>query len=110
MKIDKHTSTPILKLTGRIIDVESKKLKKKFESIYKKKYSRIVIDISFTEFIDSHGLGVIVYYHTLLQKAGRELILLNRNTNPQAYMPRLLELTRLNMVFRIVSHLNNINN
>ena len=66
---------------------------------------KIIVDISKTEFIDSNGLGIILYYHTLIQKNGRELILLNSNPSPQAYMTRLLEFTQLTNVFKVITSL-----
>ncbi len=102
IRIGKFREIPLVKLTGRIIGVDSRKLKRRMESLFRKKTDRIIIDISETEFIDSYGLGVIVYYHTCIQKSGRELILFNNNPNPQAYITRLLELTKLENVFTVV--------
>lgn len=108
INIEKFRDFPIVAVTGRVIGVDSRKLKKKMESLFVKKIDKIIIDISETEFIDSYGLGIIIYYHTLMQKAGRELILFNNNPNPQAYMTRLLELTRLNYVFKVITYLDAI--
>ena len=105
IKMGKYGDIPYIKLTGRIISVDSRKFKRKMESLFlKKKNDRIIVNLSETEFLDSYGLGVIVYYHTCMQKAGRELIILNKNPNPQAYITRLLELTRLVNVFKVISH------
>lgn len=108
ISVEKIKDIHLIRLSGRIIDIDSKKLKKRLESLFKKKIAKIILDISDTEFIDSNGLGVIVYYHTLLQKSNRQLILFNNNQNPQAYMTRLLELTQLNRVFTVVSDLKDI--
>jgi anti-anti-sigma factor len=105
ISVKKHKGIPVLKLDGRVIGVDSDKLKGKFESLFKKKSEKIIVDISKTEFIDSNGLGIILYYHTLIQKNGRELILLNSNPSPQAYMTRLLEFTQLTNVFKVITSL-----
>ncbi len=106
IRMGKFGEIPFIKLSGRIIAVDSRKFKRKMESLFlKKKNDRIIVNLSETEFLDSYGLGVIVYYHTCMQKAGRELILLNKNPNPQAYITRLFELTRLETVFKVVTHL-----
>ena len=48
--------------------------------------------------MDSHGLGTIVYYHTLMQKEKRKLILVNKNTDETSYLNRLFSLTNLDKV------------
>ena len=53
--------------------------------------------------MDSHGLGIIVYYNTLLQKEKRELVILNSNPDKSGYVYRLFELTNLDKVLRIVA-------
>ncbi len=103
IKMGKFKETPVVRISGRVLGVDSRKLKRKMESLFKKKNDRIIVDISETDFIDSYALGVIVYYHTCMQKAGRELVLFNRNPNPQAYMTRLLDLTRLINVFKVIT-------
>ncbi len=103
IKMGKYKETPVVRICGRVLGVDSRKLKKKMESLFKKKNDRIIIDISETDFIDSYALGVVVYYHTCMQKGGRELVLFNRNPNPQAYMTRLLDLTRLINVFKVIT-------
>lgn len=103
--IEKSGDTSVVVLAGRVIGTDDRRLQRKLESLFKKNDERIVLDISNTGFIDSHGLGIVVYYHTLMQKSGRELVLLNANSDPQAYMTLLLEMTNLNRVFRVVSSL-----
>lgn len=97
--------TPLMELTGRIIDADVKKFQKKIDQLYKKKYGRIYIDVSSANYIDSHGLGTIVYYHTLMQKENRELIICNTNPDRNSYLNRLFELTNLDKVLNMVSHL-----
>jgi anti-anti-sigma factor len=94
---------PILELTGRIIDIDVKKFQRRIEQLYKKKYPKIIVDVSRANFIDSHGLGTIVYYHTLLQKEKRQLIIVNANNDHTSYLTRLFELTNLDKVLNIVS-------
>ncbi len=89
-------------LVGRLVDIDVKKFSRKMETVYKEKVGRIMLDVSRLNFINSHGLGVIVYYHTAMQREGRELIVLNANPNPQAYINRLMDLTNLNAVMKVV--------
>jgi anti-anti-sigma factor len=103
--VNKHQGIPILKLIGRVIGVDDKKFSRKLEALFKRNVSRIILDVSETDFIDSHGVGIIVYYHTLMQKSDRELMILNSNPNPVAYMTRLFEMTNLNRVLNVRSSL-----
>jgi anti-anti-sigma factor len=101
--LTQYQNMPKLELTGRIIDVDVKKFQRRLDQLYKKKNPTIIIDVSRANFIDSHGLGTIVYYHTLMQKEKRELIILNTNTDRNSYLNRLFELTNLDKVLKIVS-------
>lgn len=101
-----ETDEPVLELTGRIIDVDVKKFQRRIDQLYKKKEcKRIILDVTRANFIDSHGLGTIVYYHTLMQKEKRQLIILNANTDGSSYLNRLFELTNLDKVLLIQSSL-----
>ncbi|MBD3315615.1 MAG: STAS domain-containing protein, partial [Chitinivibrionales bacterium] len=73
-----------------------------------KKSDRVIVDVSDTDFIDSHGVGIIVYYHTLMEKANKQLLLLNQNPDPSAYMTRLFEMTNLNKVLNVVTSLDSL--
>lgn len=108
ISVSKQKGYPVVKVMGRVIGVDDRKFSTKMESLFKKKHTKIVIDVSDTDFIDSHGVGIIVYYHTLMKKASRELILLNANPNPVAYMTRLFEMTNLNRVLSVVTSLEDL--
>jgi anti-anti-sigma factor len=103
--VEKHGDDPVVKLEGRVIGVDDRKFGNRMELLFKKKHKRIILDVGDTDFIDSHGVGIIVYYHTLMHKANRELILLNANPNPVSYMTRLFEMTNLDKVLTVVRSL-----
>ncbi|MBD3343869.1 MAG: STAS domain-containing protein [Chitinivibrionales bacterium] len=101
----KYKDIPLLELVGRVVDIDVKKFSRKLESIYKKDPKAIIIDVTRTNFMDSHGLGIIVYYHTRMQSENKKVIVLNANTNPRSYINRLFELTNLNQVLNVVRNL-----
>jgi anti-anti-sigma factor len=103
--VKKEEAASIVELKGRIADLDVKRVQHRIEQLYKKKYPRIVIDVSRATFLDSHGLGTIVYFHTLMQKDGRQLLILNTNGDRSAYINRLFELTNLDKVLNIVQQL-----
>lgn len=92
---------PLVELSGKVADAEVKKLQRKLDQLYKKKFATITVDVSKANFMDSHGLGTIVYYHTLMQKDKRELILVNTNTDEKSYLNRLFALTNLDKVLNL---------
>jgi anti-anti-sigma factor len=108
MEQTKYDNIPAVKLIGRVIGVDDRKLSKKMEALYKKNPGKVIIDVSETDFIDSHGIGIIVYYHTLMQKSNTTLIILNGNPNPVAYMTRLFEMTNLNKVLNVISSIEDV--
>lgn len=108
VKTRKEKGMPVIELVGRVIDVDVLKFTKKLEELSKKPPAYIVIDVSRSNFIDSHGLGSIVYYHNMLQKKSCKLLILNTNTDPNNYVTRLIELTNLNKVLNIVLDLEEI--
>lgn len=95
-------NVPIIELDGRVADTEVKRVQQAIDRLYKKKVPRIIVDVSKADFLDSHGLGTIIYYHSLMQKENRLLLILNTNTDRSAYINRLFELTNLDKVLNIV--------
>jgi anti-anti-sigma factor len=108
VSVEKLDESPMLRLEGRVIGVDDRKFGNKMEMLFQKEHPKIIVDVSNTEFIDSHGVGIIVYYHTLMKKNNRELIILNANPNPVSYMTRLFEMTNLNKVLTVVSKLDGL--
>ena len=101
VKVNQKNDTPVIALVGRVIGVDVNKFAKKLELLHKKKFRRIVIDVSDASFLDSQALGKIVYYFHIMEKENRELILLNTNPDPAMYIRRLFSLTNLDRVLRI---------
>ena len=94
--------TLIVKITGPVIDNNVKALQKKLERIYKKNVPKIILDVSGISFLNSMGLGAIVYLHTLMEKSGRKLLILNSGKNPSKFLNDLFEMTNLNKVLNII--------
>jgi anti-anti-sigma factor len=94
---------PVLRLAGRVIENDSKKLATKLEALCKKGAKTVVIDVSLVELMDSRGLGSVMYFYTLLRKEGRKLVILNKNTSAAGYMYQLFEQTHLDQVLQIIA-------
>ena len=103
VKISKSSDYPILELIGRVVDSDVRKFSKKLETLYKKSHKKIVIDITHASFMDSHGLGILVYYHSTMEKEGRTLLLLNDDPSTTTYITRLFEVTNLSKILKIIT-------
>jgi len=90
----------VIEATGDIVDSDVKKLQRKIDDLYKKGVSPIVIDLSQVKFLNSHGLGLIVYYHTLMQKSKKKLVI-RMSLDEESYINKLFESTHLKFVFNI---------
>jgi anti-anti-sigma factor len=85
------------------MDTDAFRFSRELRNLTKTGHQQIGIDISRVEYIDSHGLGLIVYHSNTLQKEQRSLIIFNSNTNPDSYINRLISSTNLHVVLNISS-------
>jgi anti-anti-sigma factor len=92
----------LVEVTGRVTDQNVKELQHDIEKAYRKNTARVILDVSGICFLTSAGLGTIVYYHTLMRKERRHLVILNSGANPSAYLDDLFETTNLDKVLTIV--------
>jgi anti-anti-sigma factor len=108
VKVREKNGTPVITLNGRVIGSDVEKFAKKLDSLYNKDSKTIVVDMSGVSFLDSHGLGKIVYYFHIMEQAGRALIIVISNPDPQMYLKRLFSLTNLDRVLKIVDDINQV--
>jgi len=99
---------PVIELQGRIIGPDVKKLSKKLETFYGRGVQLFVVDLGKVAFLDSHGLGTFVYFHTLLQREKRVMLFLNTNPQKTSYVKRLFEATNLDKVFFVESTISSL--
>lgn len=93
----KGTNLEILSLRGRLDATSAPELREEFREFISGGHTRLVLDFSGVSFVDSSGLAVII---TLLKSAtasGGDVVLAALTPPVRS----LLELTRLNKVFRI---------
>lgn len=87
----------ILALTGRLTVGESATVREKIDELVKAGKTKVVMDLSEVEYIDSTGLGHLVIYYTSLKKQDGALKLVNLNKRNV----ELLLLTRLHTIFEV---------
>lgn len=96
-------NTSILRIVGSVSEEEVFRFSRTIRDLIQKGVNRIAIDISQIDFMESHALGILVSHFLAMQRQGRELFLINSNTDPTFYMTRLLESTRLNEIIPIIN-------
>ena len=99
LKIRKTNTAVVLVLSGDITGTSVGKISSKLESIQKMYQGTIAIDLSETTFIDSHGLGVFVFFYRRLSEENRKLVFLK----PSEFILDLFSGSNLVKIFSIVS-------
>lgn len=87
-------SSVVVQPTGRLNMVAAPKLREQLQSIVGGGRTRLVVDLSATDFIDSSGLGALISGLKAARQAGGDL----RIAAPTEQVRRVLTLTRLDRV------------
>ncbi len=98
IKTKKYDNVYLLKLSGEIEAPDINTISKKLESLLNSKYHTIAIDLNEVKYIDSHGLGVFVYYWKMMEKNDRELVFVK----PSGVIKTIFEGTNLDQILNIV--------
>lgn len=88
----------VFSLSGKIIGTDIVQLCKILEESRDEDCDSVIVDLSNVGFIDSHGLGGLVYSHILLEKNGKQLIF----TAPHGYTKSLFRDCGLEKVLSIL--------
>ncbi|MBN2037052.1 MAG: STAS domain-containing protein [Chitinispirillaceae bacterium] len=108
LKIVHYGKVPIVQVSGRVNDMEkpgTKALSETIRNACRMTNGAVVIDISAIQFLDSHGLGILVFHNSIMERAGRRLIFYNSNRNHTSYMNRLFDCTNLCRIFSVIDDL-----
>jgi len=98
IKFNKNSKIPVIKLNGDVTADNIHILSKKLDGLAGSEYSKVAVDVSEINYIDSHGLGVFVFSWNMMKQNNKELIFLN----PQGFIKDMLEGTNLYKVLTIV--------
>jgi anti-sigma B factor antagonist len=98
IKTKKEKNYFLLKIMGNLTSSNIHVLAKKLESLNKSKNNTIVIDLGETSYIDSHGLGILVYSCKMMEKNNKSLVLLN----PREFVRNIFIGTNLDNILRII--------
>ena len=94
-KIKKEGTTTIFHISGRLVTEEANTFAAKLESFRRDGINKLIIDLGELEFIDSHGLGVMVYAWKSYADSSIKLLF----SKPQGFVKDMLDGTRLSEMF-----------
>ena len=98
LKSRKIGDVPVVEIVGDFTGENIRKFTQKIETYKKGDCSKLVVDLSGTTFIDSHGLGVFIYSWRVMEDENRKLIFLN----PQGFIRSMFQGTNLDKIFHVV--------
>lgn len=100
LKIKKVKQIPVLQIQGDITGSNIGKLTAKLEHMIKTDSEKVAIDLGNVSFIDSHGLGVFVFFYRRLKEGDRSLVIVN----PSEFVAELLAGSNLDRIFSIIKN------
>jgi anti-sigma B factor antagonist len=101
LKIRKNEAIYIIDVLGEMDLYNSYKLKELLMKMIEKKIEQFVINLEDVEYIDSSGIGALIYITSTIKKMNLKLAI----TNVHGSVKKVIELTKLSGFFPIVSNL-----
>jgi anti-sigma B factor antagonist len=99
LKIRKNGDNYIIDVNGEMDLYNSYKLKELVMKMLEKKVVRFIINLQNVDYIDSSGIGALIYICSTIRKLGLKLFI----TNIHGSVKKVIELTKLMSYFPIAS-------
>ena len=99
LKIRKTGSNYIIDVNGEMDLYNSYKLKELVMKMLEKKVEHFIINLENVDYIDSSGIGALIYICSTIKKLGNKLMI----TNIHGSVKKVIELTKLMGYFPIVN-------
>jgi anti-sigma B factor antagonist len=97
LKIRKSGESYIIDVNGEMDLYNSYKLKELVMKMLEKKVTRFIINLENVDYIDSSGIGALIYICSTIKKMGLKLVI----TNIHGSVKKVIELTKLMGYFPI---------
>jgi len=97
LRIRKNNETYIIDVNGEMDLYNSYKLKELVMKMLEKKVRRFIINLENVDYIDSSGIGALIYICSTIKKLNLKLVI----TNIHGSVKRVIELTKLMGYFPI---------
>lgn len=94
---EQKNNVMIIRLWGDLDLYHAGKFRQTLDDIFGKSIYNVVINLEKTPYIDSSGIGVLVYARTTVTKKGGKLALVN----PQETILKVLDISRLRAFFDV---------
>jgi len=104
IKTRKYDTVYVLEISGEIEVPDINTISKKLESLVHGQYHTVAIDLNEVKYIDSHGLGVFVYFWKMMEKNDRELVFVK----PQGLIKTIFEGTNLSQILKIIDNVEDL--
>jgi anti-sigma B factor antagonist len=101
LRIRKNQEIYIIDIQGELDLYNSYKLKELLMKMLEKKIERFIINLDEVEYIDSSGIGALIYIFSTLKKLNHKLAM----TNIHGSVKKVIELTKLMGFFPITETL-----
>ncbi|MDR2072522.1 MAG: anti-sigma factor antagonist [Spirochaetaceae bacterium] len=98
LKIRKNAEIYIIDVLGEMDLYNSYKLKELIMKMIEKKIERFIINLEDVEYIDSSGIGALIYITSTIKKVNLKLAI----TNVHGSVKKVIELTKLSGFFPIL--------
>jgi len=103
LKIRKHSHTYIIDVNGEMDLYNSYKLKELVMKMLAKKIGKIIVNLEKVDYIDSSGIGALIYICSTLKKMDLKFML----SNVHGSVKKVIELTKLIGYFPIAANVEN---
>ncbi|MDR2313532.1 MAG: STAS domain-containing protein [Spirochaetaceae bacterium] len=101
LKIRKNAEIYIIDVLGEMDLYNSYKLKELIMKMIEKKIERFIINLEDVEYIDSSGIGALIYITSTIKKVNLKLAI----TNVHGSVKKVIELTKLSGFFPILQNM-----
>ncbi len=99
LKIRKHSETYIIDVNGEMDLYNSYKLKELVMKMLEKKIERFVVNLENVDYIDSSGIGALIYVCSTIKKMNLKFVIANIHGS----VKKVIELTKLMGYFPIAN-------
>jgi len=100
IKIKEDRNNIFVRVSGDIYSVNGIKLSKTLENLQASKYEKIIVDLSNVGYIDSCGIGGLIYSQKILQKHNKKIVL----SAPLDYIRILFRDCAVEKAFEVISN------
>jgi anti-sigma B factor antagonist len=101
LKIRKNDKIYIIDIFGEMDLYNSYKIKELLLKMIEKKIENFIINLNDVEYIDSSGIGALIYITSTIRKMNLHMVI----TNVRGSVKKVIELTKLTSFFPIAANL-----